>query len=269
MEYSIFKQYDKKIIATSTERAGYFATKGEEIEGVSKNDWGKLNLCHYVDDKHENVKKNRELFCKFHKIEYNNLIIPRQTHTNRVKVIDKTFLDLDNIARERELNDVDALVSNIKNLCIGINTADCIPLIIFDTKHQAAAVVHAGWRGLSAHIARNAINTMQTEYHTMTDDIICAIGPCISSDNYEVGGELVDIFENEGFSKNNFIQSCIPNKFNLDLRKALVEELIKLGIKHNNIEVSNICTYQECDKFFSARKLGIKSGRIFSSVILR
>ncbi|MBO5346313.1 MAG: peptidoglycan editing factor PgeF [Paludibacteraceae bacterium] len=257
MNYKIFKPYEDRMIAFSTTREGYFKNN---TEGVSEGQYGRLNLCHYVGDNLDHVALNRQLFCQYHDIESNNLFFPRQTHTNNVKCVSETD----------DFEETDGLISNIKGSCIGINTADCLPVLIYDPTHHAAATLHAGWRGLVGRIVTKGIEMMKREFGSAASDLLCAVGPAISTEIYEVGDELKTQFADAGFPiEKIFIDRADWIKSHLDLKAAVRFELLNNGITEQNIEVSDICTYQYSTKYFSARKLGINSGRIFSGVILK
>ncbi|MBO5086565.1 MAG: peptidoglycan editing factor PgeF, partial [Paludibacteraceae bacterium] len=252
MKYKIFKPYEDRMIAFSTTREGYFKNN---TESVSEGQYGRLNLCHYVGDNPEHVRINRQLFCQYHNIEPNNLFIPRQTHTNNVKCVSETD----------DFEETDGLISDIKGSCIGINTADCLPVLIYDPTHHAAATLHAGWRGLVGRIATKGIAMMKEKYGSNPSELLCAVGPAISTEIYEVGDELKPQFADAGFPiEEIFIDRTDWAKSHLDLKAAIKYELLDNGIAEQNIEISDICTFRNSDMFFSARKLGINSGRIFS-----
>lgn len=257
MNYKIFKPYEDRMIAFSTEREGYFVN---DTEGISQEAYGSLNLCHYVGDNPDHVAHNCQLFCQYHHIEREMLFMPRQTHTSNVKRIQPGI----------NLEETDGLISNIKGSCIGINTADCLPVLIYDPIHHTATTLHAGWRGLVGRIVTNGIEMMKREFGSAASDLICAVGPAISAEIYEVGDELKPQFAEAGFPiKEIFIDRADWAKSHLDLKAAVRFELLNNGIAEQNIEISDICTYQHSSKYFSARKLGINSGRIFSGVILK
>ena len=257
MKYKIFKPYEDRMIAFSTTREGYFKNN---TEGVSEGQYGRLNLCHYVGDNPEHVRINRQLFCQYHYIEPNNLFVPRQTHTNNVKCVSETD----------DFEETDGLISDIKGSCIGINTADCLPVLIYDPTHHAAATLHAGWRGLVGRIATKGIAMMKEKYGSNPSELLCAVGPAISTEIYEVGDELKPQFADAGFPiEEIFIDRTDWAKSHLDLKAAIKYELLDNGIAEQNIEISDICTFRNSDMFFSARKLGINSGRIFSGIILK
>ena len=256
MNYKIFKPYENRMIAFSTEREGYF---DNNTEGVSLRAYGQLNLCHYVNDVPAHVEENRELFCTYHGIERNMLFIPRQTHSCNVKRIEMGV----------DLEETDGVICNMAGTCIGVNTADCLPVLIYDPTHHAAATIHAGWRGLASRIVTKGIEMMKCEFGSLASDLVCAVGPAISEEIYEVGDELKTEFAKAGFPiEEIFIDREDWAKSHLSLQRAVRWELLECGVKEENIEIAEICTYQNSAKYFSARKLGIDSGRIFSGIIL-
>ena len=257
MNYKIFDSYKDRMVAFSTEREGYFSNGSE---GMSQGAYGGLNLCHYVNDELAHVDENRALFCSYHGIERERLFVPRQTHSRNVK---RAEMGID-------LEETDGLICNLHGACIGVNTADCLPVLIYDPTHHAAAAIHAGWRGLASRIVTNGIEMMMRNFASVASDLVCAVGPAISSEIYEVGDELKPQFAKAGFPiEEIFIDRADWSKSHLSLQRAVRWELLECGVKENNIEISDVCTYQNSDKYFSARRLGIDSGRIFSGIILK
>lgn len=257
MNYKIFDSYKDRMVAFSTEREGYFFNGSE---GMSQGAYGGLNLCHYVNDELAHVDENRALFCSYHDIERERLFVPRQTHSRNVK---RAEMGID-------LEETDGLICNLHGACIGVNTADCLPVLIYDPTHHAAAAIHAGWRGLASRIVTNGIEMMMRDFGSVASDLVCAVGPAISAEIYEVGDELKPLFAQAGFPiEEIFIDRTDWTKSHLSLQRAVRWELVECGVKENNIEISDVCTYQNSDKYFSARRLGIDSGRIFSGIILK
>jgi copper oxidase (laccase) domain-containing protein len=111
---------------------------------------------------------------------------------------------------------------------------------------------------------------MMRDFGSVASDLVCAVGPAISAEIYEVGDELKPLFSQAGFPiEEIFIDRAEWTKSHLSLQRAVRWELLACGIKEANIEISDVCTYQNSDKYFSARRLGIDSGRIFSGIILK
>jgi len=259
MHYQLFEPHTN-LVAITTERDG----------GVSTGNYQSLNLCHYVNDLPENVTRNRQLFCDKLNIHHNQLVFPRQTHSDRLLVIDAHFLQQSTEKQSALLEGVDALITAEKNICIGINTADCVPILLFDSKQQVIAVAHAGWRGTVARIAAKTAQQMIQQFHCAAEDLLVAIGPSISQKNYEVGNDVFAEFVKADFPTGKFFsKNPHSDKLQLDLWAANRWQLEELGILPEHIEVAGICTFDQADTYFSARKLGIQSGRIASCLMLK
>ena len=236
--------------------------------GVSVGNYASWNLSPFSGDTTENIAENCAILCGKLGIDSNRLIIPFQTHGTEIREIDGAFFQLPADEKADYLNGVDALITSLPNVCIGITTADCVPLLFFDPIQKVIAAAHAGWRGTCAGIAEKTVSNMVEKYNCLPSDILVTIGPSISANVYEVGKEVVENFENAGFDTSR-ITEIRDNKIFLDLWKANQQSLENAGILSANIEVSGICTYTEHERFFSARRLGIKSGRMLSGIMLQ
>ena len=175
----------------------------------------------------------------------------------------------DCVRKNQELQGVDALITRTPGCCICISTADCIPILLYDKEHHAIAAVHAGWRGTVRHILAHTLRRMQATCGTEGKDIIACIGPGISFASFEVGDEVHEAFRAEGFPMEQ-ISAWKPetHKYHIDLWKANHLQLSDFGVPSRQIETAGICTYRQHEDFFSARRLGIKSGRILSGIML-
>jgi hypothetical protein len=153
-------------------------------------------------------------------------------------------------------------------VCIGVTTADCVPVLLYDPQKQVIAAVHAGWRGAQARLVDKTIDEMGRFYQSRPEDIYAVIGPSISVEAYQVGEELLFEFQKAGFDTH---QIFVRNErgLYLDLWKTISISLLDKGIPSNQIELSSHCTYNEYDQFFSARQLGIRSGRIYSGIFMK
>ena len=164
------------------------------------------------------------------------------------------------------LEEVDALVTHLPGFCICVSTADCIPVLLYDKEKQVVAAVHAGWRGTVGRIVENTLQVMKKVYNSDGKDIIACIGPGISLDSFEVGDEVYQAFEDAGFDMPRISRK--ENKWHIDLWEANRLQLLECGVCEENIEVAGVCTFQSYDMFFSARRMGIHSGRILSGIML-
>lgn len=238
--------------AFSTQRQG----------GVGEGAYASFNITHYCGDSAENVSANRRILCAELGIADERLVLPRQTHSDNIAIVTLE-------TPSEVLEGVDAVITPVEGLCIGVSTADCIPLLYFDAQHRVVAAVHAGWRGTVSGIARKTLLLMQEVYGTKPENLQVVVGPGISARAFEVGEEVVDAFRNAGFDMKP-IHHINPQtqKSHLDLWEANVGLLVKEGVRRENVHVSGICTYTSHEAYFSARRLGIHSGRIFTGIML-
>ena len=117
-------------------------------------------------------------------------LYPHQTHTDRVFHVTEDFLALSEEERKARLEGIDAVISKVKDVIFGISTADCIPVLVYDPEHHAAAAIHAGWKGTVKRIVEKSLRQMQETFGTDPAKCTAAIGPGISLESFEVGDEL-------------------------------------------------------------------------------
>lgn len=251
--------------------AGIRAFSTTRHGGCGKGNYDSLNITHYCNDDPENVRKNRALLCAELSVTDEHLILPRQTHGIRHLSINSAFFEKNAAEKSEALDSIDALTTNMPGVCIGISTADCIPILLYDKDRQAIAAIHAGWRGTVARITESVINAMTHEYGTDPGKLTAVIGPGISESAFEVGDEVYAQFSHAGFPMQDIARkhpSADGEKWHIDLWAANYLTLERCGLEVPNIQVCGICTYTEHHQFFSARRLGINSGRIFTGVML-
>jgi len=235
--------------------------------GVSQGNYATFNVNRYCGDEPEAIAENRSLLCKLLGISEDRLVMPHQVHGTGVTQIGRTFFLLSEEIRQTALEGIDALMTNLPGVCIGVSTADCIPIIIYDPEHHAAGVVHSGWRGTVANITEAAIASMKSAYHSRAEVMQAVIGPGISQRNFEVGDEVYDAFASAGYPMDAI--AVREEKWHIDLPKCCRLQLEATGVPSANIRMTDICTYDQADDYFSARKLGINSGRIYTGIVLK
>ena len=254
--YKLLEKY-KEIAHFCTDRQG----------GVSMGNYASFNLSPFSGDNPEHITINQQVLCDKFDIKPVKLIIPYQIHGTEIYELNDSFFELSKEEKSKSLNGIDALFTRLSGVCIGVTTADCVPLHFFDPVQKVIAVAHAGWRGTSAGISEKMIHTLEDKCNCNPADILVTIGPSISTEVYEVGKEVVDKFKEAGFDVSKIV--TVRNKsFYLDLWKANQQLLKKAGILKDHIQSSGICTFTENERFFSARRLGIKSGRMLSGIML-
>ena len=242
--------------------------------GYSKGSYAEFNINRYCGDDETAIAGNRKALCQLLGIDDRRLIMPHQTHQTRVARIDDAFLALPATEQQEALEGTDALMTDASQVCIGVSTADCIPLLLYDREHHAACAVHAGWRGTVARIARKAVAAMTEAYGTQPSQLVAQIGPGIGLDSFEVGQEVYDAFAAAGFAM-QAIGRRYPaggnppaEKWHIDLPLCNRQQLMDCGLPPEAIGASPACTYRHHDTYFSARRQGIASGRIFTAIII-
>lgn len=219
-----------------------------------------FNICHYTGDTEANVERCRSKLCQKLGIARDRLIVPRQTHS--VNVVTLHALPCD------ELADTDAIVTTMEDVVIGVNTADCVPIVLADPVARVIAAVHAGWRGAARHIAAATVVAM-TDAGATAGHITAAMGPCICPECFEVGNEVVEQFRMNGHDMDRHCRrQPIGDKYHIDLPGVCRDDLIAAGIRPEAVKMPSACTCCNPHRYFSARRLGIKSGRIFTAVAL-
>lgn len=250
--------------------------------GVSEGNYASLNINEYCGDSKANTDANRLLLANELGIDTNHIIMPHQTHGVESRIIGEEFANLPDGVKKMLLEGVDAVMTNIPGMCIGVSTADCIPVLLYDEEHHAAAAIHAGWRGTQARIVHKAVQEMRMAYQTDPTKLKAVIGPGISLDNFEVGDEVYAAFEQATFDMSTIAEERIkrnPNaedpakaferKWHINLPLANIQMLTHNGVDEANIINTGICTFDNADNYFSARRLGIESGRIYTGIIIR
>ena len=236
--------------------------------GVGKGNYASFNINYYCGDQWENIEANRASLCQMLGIDEWHLVYPHQTHGDVVKTIDNQWMEALSPAEKRySLDGVDAVMTNLSGVCIGVSTADCIPILLYDGTHHACCAVHAGWRGTVKRIVQKAVEAMASTYGTSPQQLKAVIGPGISLKSFEVGDEVYEQFAQAGFDMARI--ACKYEKWHIDLWECNKRQLMEVGVPETDIHVAGICTYIHHDDFFSARRLGINSGRIFSGIMLR
>ena len=194
------------------------------------------------------------------------LIMPHQVHETKIAKIDEAYFSMNAVERKEALEGVDALMTNLCGVCIGVSTADCIPILLYDVEHHAICAIHAGWRGTVKRIVMKAVESMKEVYGTRPELIRTQIGPGIHLDSFEVGDEVYEAFALAGFDMPAI--SRRKEKWHIDLPVCNRQQLIESGVLPTSISVSSVCTYQQANNYFSARRLSINSGRIFTGIMI-
>lgn len=231
---------------------GFFDRTGGESVGRFES----LNVG--INRGDDNVLKNRAKIANHFGVTLSELVILNQKHSDVVHVITKENIaqyKFQNIEQALE-NEGDAIITNLKNLLIGVNTADCAPILLCDKDSKYIGVIHAGWRGSNGRIIENTVAKMKS---FGCNNISAAIGPCLQKQYFEVKEDMLSQMDNKYISQ-------IDDKLFFDMQLQVFEKLLKLGVK--SVSKQNIDTLSN-DNYFSYRQLGKNCGLQFSGIIIK
>ncbi|MBR1414332.1 MAG: peptidoglycan editing factor PgeF [Prevotella sp.] len=262
-------RFDRHVHVISTTRKG----------GYSVGEYGDFNINPWVGDDPEAVAANRLLLAQELKLrDVQHIVMPHQVHGSEIRQIDRSYLSLEPKEQEQLLEGIDAVMTDVPSLAIGVSTADCLPIILYDPEHHAACAVHAGWRGTLQRIVQKAFKAMRGAYGTKPDKLKVFFGACIRMHHYPVGAEVIEQFQQAGFDTKYFSMPVVVDKPNgeepdkepkwyFDLSNCNEFQLLDLGIRSRRIMNSMLSTF-DSDEFFSVRRQGPCCGRTFTAIIL-
>jgi len=216
---------------------GFFNSKG----GFSKGIYESLNCGIGSKDLKKNVVRNLEKVAKQINTTKQNIILLNQVHSNKV-------INVRDIFKIRRIGD--GLITNRKKLALGILTADCAPILIFDPKKKIIAALHAGWKGAFKDIIRKTINKLNQK-GSKSKDLIAVVGPCISIKNYEVKKDFLNKFLQKS-KKNIKFFKLYNKKIFFSLNSYIKSQLINMKVK--KIEIIHKDTFPKKNNFFSSRR---------------
>jgi YfiH family protein len=222
-----------------------------------------MNLGTYTTDTIENIRENYAIFCDAAGYDVKRIVLGNQTHSLNVRYATESDCGK-GVFSERDYQDVDALITDVKSLPLVIHTADCVPVSFVDTVKKAIGVAHCGWRGTFGELSKITLDAMKDKFGTNPKDVISTIGPCICRECYEVSKDLYDEFLVK-FGKSEALIERYSSYY-IDLSLINKKILIDCGVNENNIFVSDVCTCCNTDLLYSHRGQGPKRG-IFATVI--
>ncbi len=255
----------KVLACRPLEEKGFVNGFSTRVGGVSDFPKDALNLSGLDIDSAENVAENRRRFLGVIGGDF-QIATSWQTHGANVRIV-KNIEEANDGASK-----FDALISDLKNVLVGVKTADCVPVLLGDAQTKSFAAVHAGWRGTVNSIVVKTIETMRETYGTNPKDLICAIGAAATGKNYEVGRDVIDAFRENFSTCGNLFCDTRDGHALIDLHLANKEQLMSVGVAPENIFVAPFCTIERTDLFFSYRvesKLYGKTGRLLSVIGLK
>jgi len=227
--------------------------------GFSKGIYKSLNCGRGSKDDKKNINKNLIFVSNRMGVLKNKLILMHQTHSNKVVEIRKN--------NYKKKIKADAMITKMKGVALGVLTADCVPVILYDIKNQIIGCVHAGWKGAYFDIIKNTINKIRKI--NSNNQIYACIGPCIGQKSYEVDLVFFKKFINKSKKNRKYFSYKNKKKKFFNLRKFVTDKLRKYRVKVDHV---NRDTFAQKNYFFSYRrstKLNEKDyGRCISTICM-
>jgi YfiH family protein len=193
------------------------------------------------------------------------LISTRQVHKDGVAVFEGDGQRPEDLW----LREGDALVTRIPGFALGVFTADCLPVLLFDPVQMAVGIVHAGWRGTAKALCQKTLKKMVKTFDTISQNILAAMGPCIGPCCYEVDQPVKEAFVRSGIPWEPISSPRGRGKWSLDLHQANIYLLELSGVRKENIHRLQLCTSCHNDLFNSYRAEGSSVGRQLNFIALR
>ena len=223
------------------------------LGGLSEGEYTSMNMAFNRGDDPDRVTENYRRFCKSAGFDFNTLVASAQDHHTFVRAVTKDDIGV-GITRPRDMESVDALITNERGVTLVTYYADCTPLFFVDTKNKAVGLAHAGWRGTVGRIGEKVIKKMTELYGTDPKDVFAAAGPAISVCCYEVDEPCAAQFlALDDLNTEKFVFPKGGGKYMVDLLETNRQILHAAGVPEENISVSDLCTCCNSDLLWSHR----------------
>ncbi len=207
--------------------------------GVSKKPFDTFNISFNVSDDPKDVLKNRKLLAEAVGIDIGSIVTAKQVHDNKVAFVTKDMRGKGALDFASALDGIDAMLTNVPKICLMVQIADCVPILLYDPVKKVIGAVHAGYKGTILKIAENTVKSMIKQYRSDPNDIYVGIGPSIG-----------------------------PCCYHFDLWKANRSQIKECGVPDLNIETAGICTNDRTDTFFSFRAGKGTTGRFAAGIMI-
>jgi len=252
------------LVGTQMEAEGFANGFSTRPGGCSPMPHAALNLAGFDEDDAANIHENRRRFLKLFPGDW-RLATCWQIHGALVRRIDGETEG----ALDANLERCDALTTNAPRILVGVQTADCVPVLLCDARSGACAAVHAGWRGTAAEIVPAALARMRAEFGTRAADVRACIGPAALGCCYEVGADVIEIFRTRFAYAGELLAPTRAGHARIDLHRANQRQLEESGVAPARIHAAPLCTICREDLFFSYRrdkKLHGRTGRLLAVI---
>lgn len=236
--------------------------------GVSKDIYESLNLSFTRGDDETAVLENYRRVAQALGTSIDHIVTSDQTHTTNVRPVGKEDLGK-GITRPRDYKDVDGMITDQPGVLLATFYADCVPLYFVDPVHKAIGLSHSGWRGTVGRMGQATVEAMERSFGSQPKDLLCAIGPSICQDCYEVSRDVAEAFIFAfPIHEKEILQAGALGKYQLDLWKANEIVLTEAGVLKEHIDLAGLCTCCNSSILFSHRASKGKRGNLGAFLML-
>ncbi len=236
--------------------------------GVSKGKFATMNMSFSRGDDAEAVKENYRRMCEAIGTDWQKCVLSHQTHTTNIRIVTEADAGK-GIICERDYDDVDGLITNVKGLTLVTQFADCVGLLFYDPVKRVAAASHAGWRGTVGMIGKKTVELMKKHFGCDPKDICAGIAPSIGPCCFEVDKPVYDEFiKMSGIDLDRIIKDDGNGKYHIDLWETNRQTLILAGLDPEKISVTDLCTKCLHGDFFSHRYTKGERGNLAAFIAL-
>lgn len=243
---------------------GVAFSTGRGPEAAPDDPYSGFSVCHYTGDAPGHYNRCRQQLAESLSLALDRIVIPRQTHSDRVAVIDSVPVE------PSVIEGVDALVTRKEEVLLCINTADCVPVVLEDPVARVIAAAHCGWRGVVNNLLPNVVSAMCGQ-GALSSRMRVAMGPSICPGCFEVGEEVAAVFRQKFPASAGVVMDPVLTGWDrphIDLPSAITDRLCRLGVAADRITPPPACSRCNPMRFFSARAVGVKSSRTLTAVIM-
>lgn len=237
--------------------------------GVSEGKFSTMNMSFSRGDNPDSVLENYKRICGAIGTDYRKCVLSQQTHTTNIKIVTEADAGK-GIISDRDYNDIDGLITNVKGLTLVTQFADCVGLLFFDPVRKVIAASHAGWRGTVGKIGEKTVKMMQKHFNCNPADIKAAITPSICFNCFEVDSPVFEEFDKIAYiDRSKIIRDDGNGKYHINLWEANLQTLLLAGLLKENISVTDICTQCNPDYLFSHRYTKGERGNLAALIALK
>lgn len=236
------------------------------LGGVSEAPFDSMNMSMTRNDPPKNVDENFTRLCNAYGLDYNSLAIVNHEHGTNILRIDASHGGKG--LYRMPFKPCDGFVTNDPGVTLVTIHADCSAVFLYDGERRAIGLAHAGWKGTLGRIGQKLAERMGAEFGSKPENLSAAIAPCICFDCFEVDSELGERFRNE-FNCGRIVKPGIAGKAYVDIRGALVIQLLDAGLRPENISIMDLCTYENKELLFSYRRDSDNAGAMAAFMKLK